>query len=79
MIPPKVEISKLIGRLKGVAATRIFRKFPQYKQKPYWGNSFRAKGYCIDTVGLDAEIIRKYVKYQEKKDTDNRQMTFTFK
>ena len=25
-----------------------------------------AKGYCVDTVGLDGEMIRKYVKYQEK-------------
>ena len=28
-------------------------------------NHFWAKGYCVDTVGLDAEMIRKYVKYQE--------------
>jgi putative transposase len=34
--------------------------------KPYWGKYFWAKGYCVDTVGVDAEMIRKYVKYQEK-------------
>jgi len=36
------------------------------KKELYWGNHFWAKGYCIDTVGMDAEMIRKYVKYQEK-------------
>ncbi|MEE9344765.1 MAG: transposase [Methylococcales bacterium] len=29
-------------------------------------NHFWAKGYCVDTVGIDAEMIRKYVKHQEK-------------
>ena len=27
-----------------------------------------AKGYCVDTVGVDAEMIRKYVKYQERRE-----------
>ncbi|WP_425414443.1 hypothetical protein [Psychromonas aquimarina] len=26
------------------------------RKKPYWGNSFWAKGYCVDTVGMDAEM-----------------------
>ncbi|WP_211232786.1 transposase, partial [Desulfatirhabdium butyrativorans] len=30
-----------------------------------WGNHFWAKGYCVDTVGLNEEMIRKYIKYQE--------------
>jgi len=38
------------------------------KERPYWGNHFWAKGYCVDTVGVDAEMIRKYVKYQEEKE-----------
>jgi putative transposase len=36
--------------------------------KPYWGNHFWAKGYCVDTVGPDAEMVRKYVKYQDEQD-----------
>jgi putative transposase len=38
------------------------------KKKPYWGNHFWSKGYCVDTVGLDSEMIRNYVKYQEKQE-----------
>jgi len=30
------------------------------------GLSFWAKGYCISTVGLDAEMIKKYIKHQDK-------------
>ncbi len=35
---------------------------------PYWGNHFWANGYCVDTVGVDADMIRKYVRYQQKQE-----------
>ena len=65
MVPPKVSISAYVGTLKGRTAIRVFNKFRHLKRKPYWGNHFWARGYCVDTVGLDAEKIQKYVKYQE--------------
>ncbi len=65
-VPPKVSISKLLGTVKGKTALQIFKQFPYLKMKPYWGNHFWAKGYCVDTVGVDADMIVKYVKYQEK-------------
>ena len=64
---PKISISQLMGTLKGKSAIRIFQKFPELKKRPYWGNHFWASGYCVDTVGLDSEMIRKYVKYQEER------------
>ena len=77
-VPPKVSISELMGTLKGRTAIRVFTKFPNLKEKPYWGNHFWAPGYCVDTVGLDAEMIRKYVKYQESKERREEQIRFTF-
>ena len=65
LIPPKVSISDFMGTVKGRTAIRVLNKFRHLKRKPYWGNHFWARGYCVDTVGLDAEKIRKYVKYQE--------------
>jgi putative transposase len=65
MVPPKISLSNFVGILKGRTAIRIFNKFKYLKRKPYWGNHFWARGYCVDTVGLDADKIRKYVKYQE--------------
>ncbi|BDD03995.1 IS200/IS605 family transposase [Aureibacter tunicatorum] len=70
-IPPKLSISDYMGIIKGRTAIRIFGKFKHLKCRPYWGNSFWAKGYCVDTVGLNEEMIRKYVKYQEEKDKRN--------
>ena len=65
-VPPKQSISNLMGAVKGRTAIRVFKQFPYLKKRPYWGNHFWAKGYCVDTVGLDEKMIRKYVKYQEK-------------
>ena len=75
-VPPKQSISDLMGAFKGRTAIRVFKQFPHLKKKPYWGNHFWAKGYCVDTVGLDAEMIRKYVKHQEK--LERRQEQFDF-
>ncbi len=70
MIPPKISVSDFVGTVKGRTAIRVLNKFRELKQKPYWGNHFWARGYCVDTVGLDEEKIRKYVKYQEKKERE---------
>ncbi len=66
-IPPKVSVSDLVGRVKGKTAIQAFQKFPSLRTKKYWGNHFWSAGYCVDTVGMDAEMIRKYVKFQENK------------
>ncbi len=65
-IPPKVSISEFMGSVKGQTAIRLFKKFPYLRERPYWGNHFWANGYCVDTVGLDTEMIRKYIVYQER-------------
>ena len=68
MVPPKISISDYMGMIKGRTAIRVFNKFKSLKSKPYWGNKFWSRGYCVDTVGLDSDMIRKYVKYQEQKE-----------
>ena len=77
-VPPKVSISRLMGILKGKTAIKIFKSYPQLKKKPYWGNHFWSRGYCVDTIGLDEEKIRKYVKYQEEQEKKEEQQGFDF-
>ncbi len=78
MVPPKVSISDLMGTVKGRTAIRVFKQFPKLKKKPYWGNHLWARGYCVDTVGLNEEMIRKYVQYQENKERKEEQLRFKF-
>ena len=67
-IPPKVSVSQLMGTLKGKLAIKLFKSYPDLKKKPYWGNHFWARGYFVNTIGMDEETIRKYVKYQEEEE-----------
>ena len=74
-IPPKVSVSVLMGTLKGKLAIKLFKSYPQLKQKPYWGNHFSSRPYFVNTVGINEDQIRRYVKYQEdedKKEENNR-------
>jgi putative transposase len=76
MIPPKISVSEYMGRTKGKSAIRVFSVFRDLRQKRYWGNHFWSPGYCVSTVGVDEEQIRKYVKYQEE--TERKQEEFRF-
>ena len=68
-IPPKVSVSQMMGILKGKLAIKLFKSYPtKLKQKPYWGNRFWARGYFVSTVGIDEEVIKRYVKYQEEEE-----------
>ena len=66
-IPPKYAVSDVVGFLKGKCAIKVFDRHLELKKR-YWGRHFWAKGYCVSTVGLDEEKIRKYVKWQREKD-----------
>ena len=67
-IPPKLSVSKYVGTVKGKLAIKLFQEFKGIKKQKYWGNHFWARGYFVNTVGVDSEMIRKYVKYQEKQE-----------
>ena len=64
-IPPKFSVSNTVGFLKGKSAIRIHRELLGTKKMS--GLSFWAKGYCASTVGLDEEVIKKYIREQDNK------------
>lgn len=67
-----------MGILKGKTSIKIFKSYPQLKKKPYWGNYFWARGYCIDMIGLDEGRIKKYVKNQEEQERLKEQQRHEF-
>lgn len=69
VIPPKYAVSQFMGFLKGKLALSLFDKYPDLRRK-YWGQHVWSRGYCVSTVGLDEERIRKYVKWQNNRDSD---------
>jgi len=68
-VPPKYAFSQYMGFLKGKLALRLFDHFPRLRKR-YWGQHVWSRGYCVSTVGLDEERIRKYVKWQNRRDAE---------
>ena len=65
-VAPKYSIASVIGFLKGKSAVMIHRRLMGHRRVT--GLHFWARGYCVSTVGLDEETIRKYIKEQEDKE-----------
>jgi putative transposase len=65
-VAPKHSFSSLIGFLKGKSAVRIHRE--RLKNRRVTGKHFRARGYCVSTVGLDEATTRRYIREQEASD-----------
>ena len=65
--PPKYSISEIVGYLNGKSAIKVFKRHDGIKGR-YWGRHFWSRGYCVSTVGLDEEKIRKYVRWRLERD-----------
>ena len=69
-IPPKYSVAHVLGFMKGKSAIRIHCEFSRKKmvlmQKSFW-----SRGYFVRTVGIDKEVVKKYVEDQWKKDKFN--------
>ena len=68
-IAPKYAVSNIMGSLKGKLAMRLFQRYEKLGKR-YWGRHLWSRGYCVSTIGLDEERIRKYVKWQEKREKE---------
>ena len=66
-IAPKYAVSDVMGYLKGKLALWLFRQYEKLGRR-YWGRHLWSRGYCVSTVGLDEDQIRRYVKWQEKRE-----------
>ena len=64
-IPPKYSVSDMVGYLKGKLAIKLFQQQPMLVKK-YWGRHIWSRGYCVSTIGLNENQIRKYVRWQQE-------------
>ena len=66
-IPPKYSVSQVVGYIKGKSAIAIARNYFG-RQRNFVGQHFWARGYFVSTVGRDEQVIREYIRHQEKED-----------
>ena len=60
-IPPNLSVSSFMGYLKGKSSLMIFDKHTSLKYK-YENRHFWCRGYYVDTVGLNKEVIQAIFK-----------------
>ena len=66
-IPPKYSVSEVIGYIKGKSAIAIARQFGG-RTRNFNGEQFWARGYAVSTVGFEEEIVKAYIRNQERLD-----------
>jgi putative transposase len=66
-IPPKYAVAQVVGYIKGKSAIHIARRFGG-RSRNFTGEHFWARGYFVSTVGRDEEVIRNYIRSQERED-----------
>lgn len=77
VIPPKYSVSSVVGKIKANTSRQIRIEFPWIKTM-YWRNEFWSPGFFSSTVGINEEVIKRYVEFQEKVDTGKMQLDFGF-
>jgi len=74
--PPKYSIAQVVKVMKSNTGKALKEKFPYLRQR-YWGSGgIWSVGYYASTVGLDEQMIKRYVAYQEKEDRGQTKFAF---
>ena len=76
-IPPKYSVSSIVGKIKANTSREVRLRFDEVK-KIYWRKEFWSLGYFSSTVGITEEVIKRYVKLQEKMDKGKLQLELEF-
>ena len=72
-IPPKYSVSTVVGFLKGKSAISIAKNF-KGRQRNFNGEAFWARGYYVSTVGFDEDMVKEYIRNQEKNNVHRDQL-----
>jgi putative transposase len=72
-VPPKYSPSHVMKIFKGESAERLREEFPELGKR-YWGMHIWARGYFVSTVGIDRDIIQKYVRQQQEDEIRSEQL-----
>ena len=66
-IPPNLSIAAVVQRLKSESSAILKKQF-KFIREMYLDGSIWSVGYFVSTVGLNEEMIKKYIASQGKKD-----------
>lgn len=69
-VAPKMALAEAVRIIKSNTALMMSRRFP-FLKKTYWNENagIWSVGYFVSTVGVNEEIIRKYIEMQGEEDS----------
>ncbi len=74
VIPPRMCVSEVVRIIKSKTSKDIKKKFAFLKEV-YWGtDGIWSDGYFVSTVGINEEIIKKYIEQQGREDSGQAQL-----
>ena len=73
IIPPKYSVSSIVGKIKANTSREIRQRFEDVR-RIYRPHVFWSPGFFSSTVGIDEEVIKRYVRFQEKVDREQLQL-----
>jgi putative transposase len=77
IIPPKYSVSRVVETIKKNTSRALRQKFSHFLKKVYWDEGgIWSKGFFVPTVGINEEIIRRYVQKQGEEDAGQAQHYF---
>jgi putative transposase len=75
-IPPKYSVSHVVKVIKANTAQKMRKEF-LFLDEVYWGiKGIWSIGYFVSTVGVDEEVIRKYIEMQGIEDSGQAKLEF---
>lgn len=76
VIPPKYAVSMVVETIKKNTNSSLSRKFT-FLPKVYWDQKgIWGEGYLVSTVGINKEVICRYVQSQAEEETGQAQLEF---
>ena len=76
VIPPKYAVSKVVETIKKNTSRSLSRKSTFLKKVYCYKQGIWGKGHFVSTVGINEEVIRRYVQSQEEEEIGQAKLEF---
>ena len=63
--PPKLSVTYIVKHLKGTSGLRLFRRFPELREKLWKGQLWNGSYFCETIGSTSEENVRAYIERQK--------------
>ncbi|KAB2835566.1 MAG: IS200/IS605 family transposase [Caedimonadaceae bacterium] len=74
IIPPKFSVGQVVRIIKSNTSRELKKKFPFLKKVSWGTDGIWSDGYFVSTVGINEEVIKRYIEQQGKEDSGQAQL-----